>query len=259
MAVLLYEKRERIAYITLNRPEVHNALSFELIQQLKEAWRDFREDPEVWVAIVTGAGDRAFTAGLDLREYREKNLPEVFLSFWRETAQGALETDLRAWKPLIAAVNGYCIAGGVTLAMLCDIRLASEKARFGYPEVAQGIPPAIGGIQLPRLVPLGIAMEMLLVGELIEAYEAYRIGLVNKVVKPEELMPTAEGMARRICANGPLAVRATKQMVIRGLSMSVEDGLRWSRSLGHIVHESADAEEGRRAFLEKRRPLYRGV
>lgn len=259
MAVLLYEKRERIAYITLNRPEVHNALSFELIQQLKEAWRDFREDPEVWVAIVTGAGDRAFTAGLDLKEYREKNLPEVFLSFWRETAQGSLETDLRAWKPLIAAVNGYCIAGGVTLAMLCDIRLASEKARFGYPEVAQGIPPAIGGIQLPRLVPLGIATEMLLVGELIEAYEAYRIGLVNKVVKPEELMPTAEGMARRICANGPLAVRATKQMVIRGLSMSVEDGLRWSRSLGHIVHQSADAEEGRRAFLEKRRPVYRGI
>ncbi len=258
-----YEKRDRIAIITLNRPEVHNAIDFDLSRELIEAWVAFRDDPDLWVAIVTGAGERAFSAGADLR-----SLGEFYRSMttWQrrhraetQPGLGGLTRNLKVWKPIIAAVNGYCFGGGLELALACDIRIASENAQFGLTETSWGIIPGVGGTQrLPRLVPLGIALEMIFTAKRIDVQEAFRIGLINKVVSLDELMNTALEMANRICTNAPLAVQTAKMAVYKGLDLPLADGLQLENTLGEPLRQTEDVQEGIAAFAEKRKPQYKG-
>jgi E-phenylitaconyl-CoA hydratase len=259
MPAVIYETRGRIAYITLNRPEAMNALNTEVRQGITESLRRFRDDAEVWVAIITGAGDRAFCAGADLKEM-SGNLD-------REAASGSFNVpipsgpggDVQTWKPIIAAINGYCLAGGLELALRCDLRMAANHARFGLTEVARGIIPGGGGTQrLPRVIPPALAMELIFTGKHITAEEAYRIGLINRVVSAEELMGAAEELANQINANAPLAVRATKEAIVRGLGMSLEDGLRLEGLLSRAVRLTEDSREGPRAFAEKRAAEFKG-
>jgi E-phenylitaconyl-CoA hydratase len=259
---ILYEKKDRIAVITINRPENMNAVDPETSAELTKAWEDFRDDPELWVGILTGQGDKAFSAGADLkklipfmarmaanerRAYEEKN-----------PGLGGITRGLNLYKPVIAAVNGFCLAGGLEMALACDLRIAAEHAVFGLAEVSRGIIPGAGGTQrLPRIIPVGIAMEMILLAKRIDAREALRLGLVNRVVPGPEVMPTALKYAETILENAPLAVRAAKEAVIRGLSLPLEEGLRLERFLQSYLLASEDAHEGPKAFAEKRKPVWK--
>ncbi len=244
-----YKKEGRIAIFTINRPEAMNALNAQVHQELNAALIDFRDDNDLWVGIITGAGDRAFSAGADIKEFRPGPLAE------RVTAYNLAD---RIWKPVIAAINGFALGGGLELAMTCDIRIVAEHARLGQPEVNIGFMPGAGGTQrLPRFVPRAIAAEILLTGEPISAQEAYRIGLVNRVVPPDQLMSTARQIAETICKKGPLGIRATKEAMIRGYSMPLEDGLKLETELANRIRGTEDFMEGARAFAEKRPPNYR--
>jgi E-phenylitaconyl-CoA hydratase len=253
-----YDKDGDIATITIDRPEAMNAMDRETSQELAEAFQDFDRDERLRVAILTGAGDRAFSAGADLKKMYGRGEDGNIREIWDHERQWRLGQRLQVWKPLIAAINGYCLAGGLELAMGCDIRLASETASFGCPEVRWGILHGYGALRLPKTVPLSSAMEMLLTGERIDAQEAYRLGIVSRVVPAAELMPTARRLAEKICANGPLAVRVTKELAWRGLEMSTEEALRLYAALGALVRASEDAREGPRAFAEKRQPHFKG-
>jgi enoyl-CoA hydratase/carnithine racemase len=253
-----YDKDGRIATITIDRPEAMNAMDRETSQQLAAAFQDFDRDEELLVAILTGAGDKAFSAGADLKKMYGGQDDGHVREIWDPERQWRLGQRLQVWKPIIAAINGYCLAGGLELALGCDIRIASETASFGCPEVRWGILHGYGALRLPRTVPLSAAMELLLTGERIDAHEALRLGIVSRVVPPAELMPTARRMAERICANGPLAVRVTKELAWRGLELSLEEGLRLYAALGALVRASEDAREGPRAFAEKRQPRFKG-
>ena len=256
---IIYEKRDRLAFITLNRPKVLNAISTQLYQELNDALYDFRDDPEVWVCIMSGAGDRAFSSGHDLKEDTEEGFKEEWkASFWKSPSPTIYDT-LEIWKPIIAAIHGYCLAGGLELALACDIRIAAENAQFGMSEVLRALVPGGGGVQrLPRIVPVGIAMELLLTGDMIDAQEAYRIGLVNKVVPVPDLMPTAEKLAKKICENGPLTARAIKELAMRGIDMPLGHALRLNSTMFFIGRTTEDSMEGPRAFIEKRKPVYKG-
>lgn len=260
MPVLLYEKKDHIAYITLNRPEVMNALNHELWQALTDAWISVRDDPEVWTAIVTGAGDRAFCAGQDLKEVAKVMMEAAAGEPIPEIVPEIIPMrGLEVYKPFIAAINGVATGGGLELAMACDIRIASDTARLGLREVVQSLMPGAGGTQrLPRFVPFGIAMEILMTGDFISAEEAYRIGLVNRVVPQAELMPAAEALANRINENGPLAVRAAKEAAYRGIRMPLDEGLRFEMLMIQSLLMSEDAKEGPTAFAQKRKPEYKG-
>lgn len=253
-----YDKDGTIATITINRPEAMNAMDRDTSRELADAFQDFDQDERLLVAILTGAGDRAFSAGADLKKMygraEDGNIREV----WDAERQWRLGQRLQVWKPVIAAINGYCLAGGLELALGCDIRLASETASFGCPEVRWGILHGYGALRLPKTIPLSAAMELLLTGERISAQEAYRLGIVSRVVPPPELMPTARRLAEKICTNGPLAIRVTKELAWRGLEMSMEDALRLYSALGALVRASEDAREGPRAFAEKRQPQFKG-
>ncbi len=254
---IIYEKKGRIAYITLNRPNKMNAMSALTNAEYKDAKRDFQGDPEVWVSIISGAGDRAFSSGHDLKEDTEEGFdagkPPLTLE---NPASGE---NLEIWKPTIAAIQGYCLAGGLEVALECDMRIASEEAKFGLSEVLRSLVPGGGGPQrLPRIVPMPIALEILLTGDMIDAQEAYRIGLVNHVVPHAELMPAAEKLANKICANGPLAVRAIKESAIRGMDMTLKDALALNSKLYLKNYTTEDAKEGPLAFMEKRPPQYKG-
>jgi E-phenylitaconyl-CoA hydratase len=253
-----YDKDGMIATITINRPEAMNAMDRETSQALAEAFVDFDQDDQLRVAILTGAGDKAFSAGADLKKMygraEDGNIQEI----WDHERQWRLGQRLQVWKPLIAAINGYCLAGGLELAMGCDIRIASDTASFGCPEVRWGILHGYGALRLPHTMPLSAAMELLLTGEFISAHDAHRLGLVSRVVSAAELLPTAHGLAARICANGPLAIRVTKELAWRGQDMSLEEGLRLYSALGALVRGSEDAREGPRAFAEKRPPQFKG-
>lgn len=258
---ILYEQQDRVVTITINRPEAMNAIDPETHFELIDAWIRFRDDPEAWVAILTGAGDRAFSAGADLK----KMIPQAFAAGGRERGRGhndyglgGITRGLEIWKPMIAAINGHALAGGLEQALACDLRVATEHATFGLTEVRWAIMPGAGGTQrLPRAVPLAKAMEMILMAETISAQEAYRIGLVNAVVPLAELMPAARRWAQTLCERGPLAVRAAKEAVIRGLSLPLPDGLRLEAFLSGTLRGTEDAVEGPRAFAEKRKPVFK--
>jgi E-phenylitaconyl-CoA hydratase len=262
MSEVLYETRERIAYITLNRPEAMNALNTPLRQQLHDALRDFERDDGLWVAIVTGAGSRAFSAGADLKEMSRRKQAELEADyrdpFWGPQAV-SLNRGMRIWKPIIAAINGYCLAGGLELALACDIRVAAEHAEFALKEVQRGILPGGGGTQrLPRAIPLNIALELMLTGDHLGARDAHRLGLVNHVVPADQVLAKAEEIARRICANAPLAVRAIKEAAYRGLDTTLEEGLRIEALLARVIGGTEDSREGPRAFAEKRPAQFKG-
>ena len=252
-----YEKEGRVAIFTLNRPQAMNAMNMELAQEFYEAVVDFRDDPELWVGIITGAGDKAFCGGADIKD----TLPfmKEHLGWQHWAFPPTIMRGIELWKPLIAAINGLALGGGLEIALTCDIRIASENARLGTPEVTLGLIPGWGGTQrLSRVIPWAKAAEMLLMGRLIDAQEAYRIGLVNKVVPQGEVMPTAKEWAKAICQAGPLAVRAAKEAMIRGYSLSLEDGLKLETSLEARVMETEDFIEGTTAFVERRKPVYKG-
>jgi enoyl-CoA hydratase len=267
MPPLLYEKNGPIAYITFNRPEARNALDPETIVRLAAAWTDFAEDSELRVAIVTGAGDVAFSAGADLMRLiplvTRARQPE---DDWDRQVVGdpamvqkALLRQYPLYKPIVAAVNGYCIAGGMELLQAMDIRIASDKATFALQEPRWGLFPAgASTIRLPRQVPFCRAMEILLTGNSVSAEEAYRMGLVNAVVPPERVMPVAEEYARTIAANGPLAVRHIKEAVLRMIGLAPAEAFAIEGKLAAEVFASEDAKEGPRAFKEKRPPRFVG-
>lgn len=253
-----YDQDGKVVTITIDRPQAMNAMDRETSRELAEAFQDFDRDEQRLVAILTGAGDRAFSAGADLKKMYGRAEDGNIREIWDHERQWRLGQRLQVWKPVIAAINGYCLAGGLELAMGCDIRIASDTASFGCPEVRWGILHGYGALRLPKTVPLSAAMELLLTGERISAQDAYRLGIVSRVVAPAELMPTARQLAEKICANGPLAVRITKELAWRGLETSTEEALRLYAALGALVRASEDAREGPRAFAEKRQPQFKG-
>ena len=251
MPYVIYERKGHIAYITLNRPDRLNALGAELMQQLREAETNFAEDDDAWVAIYTGAGDRAFCAGMDLKEAAGLG------SQGGIALPSQLESFIEQKKPTIAAVNGVAYGGGFEITLRRDMRICSENASFALAEVKRGLVPPTGSFDLPRLVGMSNAMWWLLSGEPIDAQEAYRIGLVTKVVPIAELLPTATRMAEIICENSPLAVRAIRQLVSLGSEVSRDYGYCLGLGLIDSVWGSEDALEGVRAFAEKRKPVWR--
>ena len=257
---ILYEKRDRIATITINRPDRMNALDPRTHVEMWDAWNDFKNDDNLWVAILTGAGDRSFSAGNDLvATARSSRGPTSASNLPRDVPFGGNTRRLELWKPTIAAINGYCLAGGLEIALACDIRIAAEHAQFGLPEVTWAIIPGAGGTQrLPRSLPVGVAMDMVLTAERIDAQAALRWGLISRLVPADQLMPTAQKMAETICTRGPLAVRAAKEAMVRGANMSIEQGLAVEWLFARQIAQTQDAKEGPRAFAEKRPPSFEG-
>jgi enoyl-CoA hydratase/carnithine racemase len=254
-----YEKRGRIAYVTLNRPQVMNALHLEAHLELKEIWEDFRDDPEVWVAILTGSGERAFSAGNDLKVTAERTAGGSDVQGRARPIFGRITRDFDCPKPMIAAVNGVAVGGGLEMALACDIIVAADHARLGLPEPRVGLIAGAGGIhRLARQVPFKLAMGLLLTGRMIDAGEAYRIGLVNEVVPIAELMPTAERWAAEMLECSPNSLRLTKEAVFDGLQYSVDDALERDSDRRERLLASADYVEGPKAFAEKRKPQWTG-
>lgn len=251
---ILYEKKDKIAVITINRPDRMNSIDPQTSQELHDAWMDFRDDDNVWVGILTGSGERAFSTGLDLVAATEAGERIRFTAPFGGITRGA-----EIWKPMIAAINGYALAGGLEIALSCDIRIAADHAQFGLPEPRWAIIPGAGGTQrLPRTLPLAIAMELLLTGGRIDAQMALRYGLVSRVVPLAELMPKAMEVADTICGNGPLAVRAIKEVAMRGLNMTLEEGLALEAEFSSKIIRTEDAREGPLAFAQKRKPEFKG-
>jgi enoyl-CoA hydratase len=271
MTTVLYDVQGGIAYVTLNRPEVHNAMDPRMVVELAQAWLRFEADEGARVAIVTGAGHQAFSAGADLKRLiplmTRARQPE---DEWdrrvlEERVDGVRLLDVALmrlrplYKPVIAAINGYCLAGGTELALACDLRVAAEHASLGLMEPKRGLIPGGGSMaRLPRQIPFCKAMEILLTGEPMAAQEAYRVGLVNYVVPLAELMPTAERLARSIAENGPLAVRKIKEAVLRSSGLPLEQAYQVENEASRVIMRSEDAREGARAFAEKRRPQFTG-
>ena len=251
---IIYVKKDQIAYITINRPQVNNAIDGKTNDELYEVWNDFHSDPNCWVAILTGAGEKSFSAGADLKDM--KNLRKSIDS---GHSLGAITKNFETWKPIIAAVNGLALGGGLEMMLACDLRIASEKAIFGLPEVKWGMLPGAGGTQrLMANVPKCIAFEILLLGKTIDAKEAFRICLVNQVVPPKDVILTATNLAKDLCNLAPLAIRAAKQAMTRSLSMPLEEGLRFEDLLVKNLRKTEDVEEGLKAFAEKRKPIFKG-
>jgi len=251
-----YEKRERIAIFTINRPESGNAMNAQGMQELHDMMLEFSSDEDLWVGIITGAGDKAFCVGADVKEMLS------FQQYHPGQYWGRPDTPMRGleiWKPLIAAINGITLGGGLEIALACDIRIASENARFGTQEASLGLMPGWGGTQrLPRMIPWAKAADILLGGKIIDAQEAYRIGLVSEVVPAQEVMPTVIQQAEAMCKRGPLALRAIKQAMVKGTSTSLEEGLQIERKLAEYLVSTKDFSEGIKAFVEKRKPNYTG-
>jgi E-phenylitaconyl-CoA hydratase len=252
MAVL-FDTTDGIATITLNRPEVLNAMDPSTYAEIGEAFLEIEHDADVRVGIVTGAGDRAFTAGADLKLMHAGSTGEQQWSPWRAERW---DFGLTTSKPLIAAVNGYALAGGLELALLCDIRIASPNATFGTPEVKWNLLHGYGAFKLPRIVGMSTAMEMLLTGEFIDAQEALRVGLISHVYPSDQLMIEARRLAGKIRDNGPMAVRMTKDLADRGLTSTLEEHFRVMKEYYDRIDTTADQEEGLTAFAQHRRPEY---
>jgi len=249
---VIFEKKGPVAYVTINRPEVLNACDFETYARLTDIWSEFREDPALRVAIFTGAGERAFCAGSDIKSnYIEKR--------GRENARTPYSVMLELNKPIIAAINGHANGGGLEQALACDIRVAAQHAQFGLGEVRLGWLPGGGGTQrLPRLIPLGRALEMLYTGMRIDAEEALRLGLVDYVVPMPQLISRCEEIAAEICKSAPLAIQRIKQVALQGLDLPLAEGLKLEQEGYQWLTKTEDANEGARAFAEKRPPSWKG-
>jgi E-phenylitaconyl-CoA hydratase len=249
--------RDHIATITINRPERLNAMDAEHYESLSQAWVRVRDDGEIRCAIITGAGEKSFSSGADLKSHIGRE--QTAQSLWLTQQQPLLNRGLEVWKPIIAAVNGYCLGGGMTLLLATDIRIAARHATFGVSEVKRGLIPANGGTQrLLAQLPHAVAMDLLLTGRSIDAAQAERWGLVNQVVDAQDLMPTAMARAHEIAANAPLAVQAAKELAIRSRDVDLATGLRLEQFATRALAATRDAQEGRGAFAEKRAPDFKG-
>jgi enoyl-CoA hydratase len=254
---VVYDKKGPIGYVTLNRPKVMNALNKATINELQGVFEDARNDSAVRGVILTGAGEKAFAAGADIAEIANNTAVEAE----EATRRGQALTDLieNLGKPVIAAVNGFALGGGCELAMACTIRIAAESAKFGQPEVRLGVMPGYGGTQrMPRLIGRGRALKLILSGEVIDASEAYRIGLVDELEPDTTVIERAETVLKKIMANAPLSVRYALEAVNKGLETSVAEGLLLEASLFAICTSTDDKKEGTSAFMEKRSPNFRG-
>jgi enoyl-CoA hydratase len=264
---VLYEKSNGLALVTLNRPEVRNAINPEMLCRLADAWQDINDDPEVRVAILTGAGEKAFCAGADLdklipmitglrppaNEFDERIKADYTIIY-----KGLLR-NYQVAKPLIAAVRGFCVAGGTEILTCTDLRIAGDDARFGLAEVKWSLFPMGGStVRLPRQISYCNAMEILLLGEQFSAERALQMGLINKVVPPDQVMPEALRYADILRSNGPLAVQAVKRSVLAGIGLPPEQALEKEQEIGIPVSMSEDCKEGTRAFKEKRKPVFKG-
>lgn len=254
---ILLEKKNSIAYITVNRPKVLNALNMATMEELRAAFTDAKNDTSVRVVIMTGSGEKAFIAGADIGELSQNNA--VSAKEYTHRGQSVLDLIENLGKPVIACINGFALGGGCEIAMACTMRLASDNAKFGQPEVKLGIIPGYGGTQrLPRLVGKGIAMQLVLAGEMISAQEALRIGLVNEITAPADLIPRAEAIAQKIVANAPLAVQYAMEAVNKGMEMTLAEGLYLEAVLFGVACATEDKNEGTKAFLEKRAAQFKG-
>jgi enoyl-CoA hydratase len=254
---ILYEKKDGIAYVTFHRPKVLNALNRKTVEELHHALLDARDDASVRVLILTGAGDKSFVAGADIGELAVQTpVKGKEFSLYGQSVFHLLET---MGKPSICAINGFALGGGCELALSCTIRIASKTAKLGQPEVKLGILPGYGGTQrLARLCGKGVAHELCLTGEMITAEEALRIGLVNHIHEPAELLPAAEAMAKKIMANAPLAVKYAMEAIERGVEAPQEEGLFLEATLFGVSCSTEDMREGTKAFLEKRPAQFKG-
>ena len=254
---ILYEAADGIVTITLNRPEVHNAMNERMRQELTRCFGDLATSDEARVVVVTGAGERAFSAGADIREFVEPQVPVRFReSRKRVDFRQAMD---RCPQPIIGAIRGYALGGGLELALACDIRIAGEDAQLGLTEVNLAIIPGGGGTQrLTRLVGRGRALEMILTGARIDAREAWRIGLVERVVPAADVLAAARELARRLAEKAPVALRYAKEAVVKGLELPLADGLRLENDLATLLRTTEDRVEGAKAFLEKHKPRFTG-
>ena len=254
-----YEKRGRVAVVTMARPERLNALHPPANAEMRHAFTDFRDDPDTWVAVLTGEGDRAFSAGNDLKYHAEHGSPGEPYPEAESKPFGGITVGFTCWKPIIAAVNGYAVGGGLELALACDVVIAADHALFGAPEARVGVVSTASGVhRLPRQMPLKIAMGMLLTGNTISAEKAHRWGLVNEVVPLSELMTAADRWAAEILKCAPLSTRAHKQMALTGLGLPIEAAIDRGYSEYDKALASTDFVDGPRAFAEKRLPEWKG-
>lgn len=251
-----YERDGHVATITYNRPEALNAINGDMRRDLNAAFTMLRDDEEAWVAIVTGAG-RAFCAGADMRD-GGGSTGEFTGTFWEKPTVNSFESGWEIYKPVIAAVNGYCLGYGLTLVTWCDFVIASDRAEFGYPEVLLGVPAIVGALRLPQRINWQYAMELLLTGERISADRAHQIGLAGWVVPHDRLMDEARALARRLEAGAPLAARAMKETAVRAPHLPAVDSIRFGETMRKAVAATEDAAEGVRAAAERRPPHWQG-
>lgn len=258
MTFTLVEKADRIAWVTLNRPEKLNALNNEVLEELEGIFADLEQDAEVGVVVLTGAGEKAFVAGADIAELRTLDTAGARVQALR--GQAVYQRIESLPKPVIAAVNGFALGGGCELALACHIRIASETARFGLPEVSLGLIPGYGGTQrLPRLVGKGVALDMILSGDMVPAADALRMGLVSRVVPAADLKAAATKLAKTILSRGPLALRSALAAVNEGIEMPQDQGLQYEAAMFGLLAATQDMQEGTGAFLEKRPAAFKGL
>lgn len=259
LETLLFETHDHKAVVTLNRPDRMNALSRQMSEDLFTAFSEVKSNPDIWVAILTGAGEKAFSAGADLKEKSEDRKRGATPNFAPSRPVGGFLKNFLLWKPTIAAINGFALGGGLEMALACDIRIAADHARLGLPEVKWSLIAAAGGVsRLPRSIPRAVAMRMVLTGEPITAQQALQWGLVTDVVPLKDLLPLAHRLADTICQNAPLAVRTAKEAVSKGLEMSLETALVHEEEYVKRLVATEDFLEGPRAFAEKRKPNFKG-
>jgi len=257
MSKVIYERRGRVALITLNRPEAMNAYDAETVAAMGRCFADYDADGELRCAVLTGAGEKSFCAGADLKTLHGGGFQGGISELWDEERQYRLGQRIQPRKPVIAAINGYCLAGGLELALACDLRIASTAASFGCPEVKRSILHGYGAMRLVQMIPFAPAMEMLLTGERIPAQRAYEIGLVSRLVEPAALLPAALALAESVAGNAPLSVKLTKELAWRGLHAHPEEFMRFVAAALALLHGSEDAKEGPAAFAEKRTPVFK--